>query len=662
MSPYALRWVSDPPGQSGSRWAAAGALSHTDPYLAWLDLTHFRGTSLPGKRGMVIPLIRELKAGEFDTSTLHVNFAGKAGAHELLGLLKSKRLAEVQRFEVAAGFVSDRLSRHSSPAGWMPQSAGTSLTRCALVPRPLVAFIDYGCAFANQRFLRPDCGLASTRVLALWDQNSRQQAALTPPGKKPLQWGFPPDFMYGVETHRERRWAGHVGVPLDSYLQQFVRNGHVNEEAVYRYSGYAAILKRRASHGVHVMDLATGNPVRRVLGVAGARPEVSVTSHDADIVFVELPTSVRGQPITGLLRANVFDAVRYVLSCATPDQPVVINLSYGSNCGPHDGGSVLEEGLDMLVRQARARLRANVELVLPAGNARLRNVHAQGRVRKDRPMVLKWLNQPDDPSDSFVEIWLPARSSLVEVCLTPPGAPASAWIKSGGIGAAVVARGQVVASIIAPERVCQSDRGRMILIAVARTRLGEGHPVAPYGTWELSLRTESTRGIAVHAWCERDEPAFGSAGAPRQARFAETPTASVSTEMTLNSIAHGAQSVVVGGRVMSAGAASYSGTGPGRDLRASEQRTRQRRPGSAGRRGPEHLATSDESVAVQGIHAAALLGSDTVRFEGTSMAAAVMTRRIIDHDFQLPVPPPVPRPLPARSIDAIPRHPDSDLP
>ena len=91
---------------------------------------------------------------------------------------------------------------------------------------------------------------------------------------------------------------------------------------------------------------------------------------------------------------------------------------------------------------------------------------------------------------------------------------------------------------------------------------------------------------------------------------------------------HGEEVLVVGSQVLGAGAAPYSGTGPGRSLGF-----RLRNHGPQSRRGPDVLAASDESTGVAGLLAAAIYGSDKVRLSGTSMAAAVMTRQIIESGY-----------------------------
>ncbi len=217
----------------------------------------------------------------------------------------------------------------------------------------------------------------------------------------------------------------------------------------------------------------------------------------------------------------------------------------------------------------------------------------------------------------------------------------------------------VAAALVFPQQACQSPRGTMALLAVSRTRPWPGRVIAPYGAWRITVRNGSLTPARVHAWCERDIPAFGSEGQPRQSRFVDTPTSHVERDGTLNSMAHGLVSVVVGGHVGGHHVAAYSGTGPGRELGPAASKARERRArarGQAARRGPELLAPSDESAAQPGLLAAALIGGDRVRLDGTSAAAALATRAIVDAGFTVPGrqrgPPAATKPE---------QHPDTDL-
>lgn len=654
-----MKWIVGAYGKRIIRadWAA-GRLHHVDPYLVWFDITGFGGTSLLA--GDRLPMIEERRGpvAQYATRLRSVD--------DLAAFLDTEfgPGGDVERFEVAPGIVNDN-------AG--PESPGLVDESVAGAVRPrgrrrVVGFIDYGCAFAHRNFRRAGPGL-QTRVMAIWDQAGAVVPPRPPAGLGPLQWRVPPDFGYGSETHRDSEWSTDPGcLPLNAYIKQFMRNGAFDEEACYRHSGYAPVVNSHASHGTHIMDVATGwpNPLRKLSSL----PPGKDGRHDADIVFVQLPRQVRGRSVGGLLRAHVYDGLRYIESCAAKDANVVVNLSYGGYAGPHDGSSILEGAIDDFLRTHRTASR-RFDLVIPSGNARNRRLHARADLDAGKTATFKWNNLPDDSSDSFVEIWLPRQADFAIRITAPGGRPDDApWLTPGTAGSllrpAGSSDGVPLAALVFPTRACQSDAGTMALLATGPTRLGAGRPAAPYGCWTIEVQNRSGASATVHAWCELDSPAFGTEDLPRQAYFSQD--SGVDRSGTLNGIAHGLEPIIVGGHALDGDVAGYSGTGPGRGA-APASRTRHVAGNgmSEDRRGPEAVAPSDESALIPGLLAAAVIGTDTVRLNGTSVAAAVMTRRILDgHQPRLKSPVaeaeaeesrrPAKRPVSGRDP-----HPDNDL-
>ena len=196
----------------------------------------------------------------------------------------------------------------------------------------------------------------------------------------------------------------------------------------------------------------------------------------------------------------------------------------------------------------------------------------------------------------------------------------------------------------------------MALLAVAATALG----TAPYGLWQMEVENSASNAVLVDAWCERDDPVFGNEAGPRQSRFIDN----VERTGTLNALAHGRRSIVVGGYVLhdTAGAISegpvgpMSGTGPGRGLQGRQRHPSQN--GIAGVDGPEVLAPCDSGLE-DGLAAAAVLSGDEVRLAGTSVAAARYTRAYIDNAFS--VPPGKPPPRGPTLVPGRDSHPDEAL-
>lgn len=634
-----LAWVSaGTGGATQTDWDALKADSRFDPYVAWHDYTDFLGKAIAND---LVPLILELKR-PFDRKEAleHLNRLGLVvtphyicysyphnckpptfvtatcvGA-EQLGNVVSAVAGEgdewIKRYELSAGV--------RNPDTSILERHGQRWEKCSpeLAPLPdnVVGFIDYGCAFLHRK-LRNSCGVS--RIGKLWNQ---QDEIPSPPprGRQPLEWKLNSRFACGndVDAHA-----------LSWFSDQYRTPAGLDELACYRDAGYEPI-RRYTTHGTHIMDVATGypDPIRHHGNIG--------TRHDEPIVFVQLPRYLKGSQVSGLLRAQVLDAVHYVAGHVAQDKKGVINLSYGANCGSHDGSSILERAFDELLTGYCADEESRLRLVVPSGNALDQSVHAQVHLRTGEAQTLRWQNIPDDPSDSFVELWVPNGQSI-RVRATPPGAAPSPWVHPAS-AVRLERLGDTAALLIGAGNPCQAESGAMLFLAVAPTRSESGRAAAPYGEWRIEIENIGRGSVLVNAWCERDDPVFGNEAGPRQARF----TSHVEKTGTLNSIAHGRKTFVVGGYEIhdfAAGAAegpvaAMSGTGPGRDLPG-----RDRHPAPANgtaERGPQILTPCLLGVGEEGIAAAAVLSGDEVRLTGTSVSAAYYTRKVIENSFGQP--------------------------
>jgi len=106
-------------------------------------------------------------------------------------------------------------------------------------------------------------------------------------------------------------------------------------------------------HGTHVAGIAAGDGSSSPYGLVGVAP-------DAWIVAVR----------TSFHSANILSGIQYVFDIAEREGlPAVVNLSLGGHDGPHDGTSVLEQGIAEL---ADAPGRA---IVVSAGNEANKAIH-----------------------------------------------------------------------------------------------------------------------------------------------------------------------------------------------------------------------------------------------------------------------------------------------
>jgi hypothetical protein len=532
----------------------------------------------------------------------------------------------IERYEISSGF--------ANPDAQVVQPKDVPPPVPAAVPGPLVGFVDHGCPFFNSQLHDAN---AASRVWALWDPHEVDQHTIPTPA---LRWDPNTRFGSGRVTN---------AAALADHAAAHTWDGVLDERRAYVCSGYPPIEDRFATHASHVMDIATGFPdPTRHIGGSGQR-------HTYPIVFAQLPRYVQGVQVSGLLRAQVLDAVHYVAMHLAAHQRGVINLSYGSNAGPHDGSSLLERALDELLDAHRDDSNAQrLHLVVPSGNAADASLHACVDLKPGSTQHLPFQVAPDDPSPSFIEVWAPQAQGIRVRVVAPDGAT-SAWVQAGE-AQRMERDSSNLALIVGCGQPCQSARGALWLLALAPTASTAANVVAPCGSWALEVINVGSSAVELHAWCERDEAVFGNEAGPRQTLFAGKH---VQATGTLNSIAHGGLTTVVGGYLvhdtpdeMNEGpVASMSGTGPGRGLKA-----RDRNAAYVSLPGPQVMAPCSLWLGDEGLPAAAVLSEDTVRLTGTSVSAAYWTRRFIESGFRPPAhrqPPQYTGPIPGRD-----EHPD----
>ncbi len=401
----------------------------------------------------------------------------------------------------------------------------------------VVGVVDFGCDFMHENFRQSD---RKTRLLALW-----HQAGVAKPDSP---------FGYG---------RVHTRMDIDNALAS------ANPYAVL---GYGPPVDPSGTHGTHVLDIAAGN------GLGSGQPGVAPK---ADLIFVEISTSDiawQGPAAVGQTfgdSVHLLEAVRFVFDSAG-DRPCVCNLSLGTNGGPHDGTSLVEQGLDAIVNE-----KPNRAIVIAASNSQADGIHTIGQVPGASTHDIRWRQQGRGGGE--IEIWYPKPSRLEVTVVGPDGATFGPVLP--GANASFGATGKI--AIFIGSRVDDPNNGdNAIGIWVADGLAGTD--------WSVRLRSPDGKPVDYHAWIERNDGA--------QASF----VASAATHC-LGSISTGHDSIVVGSydAHMPAYPISYfSSAGPTRD----------------GRNKPEVSAPGQNVVAAR-----SRTGTGVTRKSGTSMAAPAVT-------------------------------------
>jgi subtilisin family serine protease len=417
----------------------------------------------------------------------------------------------------------------------------------------IVGIVDFGMDFRHRNFLNSD---GTTRLLALWDQKVNDSSK------------YPDRYGYGqVFTKKD----------IDAALKQ---------ADPYEALGYAPPIDTMAqvgAHGTYVADVAAGNG--NGTSCPGLAPQ-------ADIVFVDVSTfpDARGLGYSFGDVAQLVEAVDFIFKIADErKQPCVVNISLGTNGGPHDGSTLAELAFDRLVSAA-----PNRAIVIAAGNSFGQGIHAEGTVPPGKTVELKWRIPESDPTSNELEVWF-GKNDRFEAEIIGPSGVAVARVAPGEKWELAI-NAQGIMSVI--NRLDDSvNHDNLINVFF--------EPGLPAGIWKLRLKNVSTgqEGGQYHAWIERDEEG--------QARFVRDRSPSdkyrVTNEYTLSSIANGRKTIVVG---------SHNAHKEGRPL----ARNTASGPTRNGGQKPDVTAPGEMVLAA---HSRTLVLRN--RQSGTSLAAAVVT-------------------------------------
>ena len=178
----------------------------------------------------------------------------------------------------------------------------------------IVGIVDSGIDFRHKDFIDDVTG--QSRILYLWDHAPPFGSSGTPPGTVA---GI--RFDYGIECRQSQLGANGTCVSRD-----------------------------RDGHGTHVAGIAAGDGSGANRG--GPRYEYVGVAPEADLIVVR----------TSLSSASVADGVAYIFARAEElGKPAVVNLSLGTQFGPHDGKQALSVVMDELSGPGRI-------IVAAAGN------------------------------------------------------------------------------------------------------------------------------------------------------------------------------------------------------------------------------------------------------------------------------------------------------
>ena|GEM_PF-1170049 len=292
----------------------------------------------------------------------------------------------------------------------------------------IVGIIDTGIDISHPSFTTGTSPSLSSRILRLWDQGLAPAAA---PGRT----GPDPALLTVTNTY---------GIEFDKPSIESLIN-----------AGTSGPSRDCVGHGTHVAAISAGNgnpgegfpPVitRGDFDFVGVAPEADIVV----VKFLDVPDTIRdtaSQEVSNTTRFR--DAIMYILNVARAEgKPTVINCSFGSSLGPHDGLDEDEQFLDALFAPGSSYYSGNI-LVNSAGNSSGDRHHARitmpasGEItipftlfdKRRNKQEYKECRWQDSTTDLYIDIWYKEVSAPDDVAVqvkVPTDSSFSAQVFSG---------------------------------------------------------------------------------------------------------------------------------------------------------------------------------------------------------------------------------------
>ena len=572
-----------------AEWVA-DTFSCVDPYWLMAEAMDFAAFAKPVRAtGHKLPVLVEKTRGADERFALEAH-----SRDELRQLINRIGPAGLRRFQLAAprtAGINEVAPPEQNARVGEPESESSSDTPCAMH----FGVIDEGFPFVHANLLRQD---GRPLVSSIWDQTD---GAASRVGWEALELG---DGGFGGLLRREA---------IEAVMAACQRPQGLDEVRVYTETEYR-VNQPGVPHGCGVTHMLAG---RNVGLPDGSRTESPLACND--IHCVQLPADGTLEDTAGgWLGYYALAGIRHIIRSIQQETQgpwrAIINLSYGSIAGPHDGTSMFEEAIDATRLRYDSVRTGAIDIVVAAGNTRGKRIHAQRDIGPEHPGSFRFFTPPDNPRESYLELWIPNMAddrppAGIGITVTAPTG-AEITVQAGEAHLLKLLSDEApCAGIVFSHRVAQGRNGTMFLLLVRPTQTAGQSGRAPAGVWELNVTAGHS--VTIHGWVERNDMVVHNRR-NQQARFVEDPDdpRHVNDDLTFSSAAGSKMAVVVGAVRQSDGVMTdYCGI----DLRDPEAK-------------PDWFAASDMSPAMPGVLVPGFYSGTTTRMSGTSVAAPRVAR------------------------------------
>lgn len=316
----------------------------------------------------------------------------------------------------------------------------------------IIGIIDSGIDYTHPDFINED---GTTRILYLWDQLASPELGSPPEG-----------FLHGVEYNSEQ---------INQALQS------PNPFDVVPFADYVG-------HGTAVSGIAAGNG-RASNGVqVGAAPE-------ANLIVVKLGrTGFEAFART----TEIMRALKYLISKAQAlNMPISINLSYGTNNGPHDGNTLFEKYIDAVAQEWKT------VISVATGNEGAAAHHYRGVVQQGRQTFIEFYIS-GELYKLYITLWKDFADTFSLRIVSPVGDESGLIRPTARLYLATINNVNITIFFNQPTVYTTSQEVFIMLEGVNR-------PI-PQGLWRIEINGEEVVDGRIDAWLPNvDDISFSTA-------------------------------------------------------------------------------------------------------------------------------------------------------